>query len=96
VNVSTKDDATLVEVIDNGIGLNEGSIRKEHTGLRIIRQTIRLLNEQNLRSRNKNKHTATLMDFGLANYTQADGQTGCRSWLLLPHQFEYSLKKIRG
>ena len=96
VNVSTMDDATLVEVIDNGIGLNEGSIRKEHTGLRIIRQTIRLLNEQNLRSRNKNKHTATLMDFGLANYTQADGQTGCRSWLLLPHQFEYSLKKIRG
>lgn len=91
VKVSEKEGATLVEVIDNGVGLAEDRQNKERTGLRVMRQTILLLNEQN-----KGKYRKQLMSYGLENYTQADGQHGCRAWLLLPSDFNYILKRKKS
>ena len=92
VNAVKKEDATLIEVIDNGVGLAEDRRNKERTGLRVMRQTIHLLNEQNLQSHARHAGQ-TLMDYGIDNYAHADGQRGCRAWLLLPDDFNYILRK---
>ena len=67
---------TLVEVIDNGQGLSPSY--QEHTGMRVVRQTIQMLNECNRQQ----------IDFGIENLEQ-----GCRSWLLLPDDYHYNLTK---
>lgn len=77
VRVSKKRNATLVEVLDNGQGLN--SSYQEHTGLRVVRQTIQMLNERNQQQ----------ITFGIGNTPE-----GCRSWLLLPDDYNYNFKKI--
>lgn len=77
IRASRQEQATLVEVTDNGRGLT--AQYQENTGLRVVRQTIQMLNEQNHRQ----------MDFGVGNLEQ-----GCRSWLILPDDFDYNLKKI--
>ena len=77
VRASRQGEATLVEVIDNGRGLSP--TYQENTGLRVVRQTIQLLNEHN------RQHIA----FGVGNL-----ERGCRSWLLLPDHYDYNLKKI--
>ena len=81
-------DAVLIEVIDNGVGLPSGSKPKEHTGLKVVRQTIMLLNEQHLQA--AGAKAQPLMDYGIGNYTHTDGDTGCRAWLLLPDNFKYT------
>lgn len=81
VRISNKENGTLVEVIDNGIGLCDSSHIKEHTGLRVVRQLITMLNEQN----------KTKMAFALDNYPHPNGEKGCRAWLFLPHNFNFSL-----
>lgn len=81
VVVSKRGDATLIEVIDNGVGLAEGWQDKRRTGLRVVRQTMDMLNEQN------KEH----IDFGLENRSDV---TGCRAWLLLPDHFDYKLKTV--
>ena len=73
---------TRVLVSDNGVGLPEERQRSEHTGLRVVRQTILLLNEQNTEQ----------MEFALDNYQDPDGTTGCRASLLLPDSFEYIVR----
>lgn len=70
-----QEEATLLEVTDDGVGLSPDY--REHTGMRIIRQTIQLLNEQNMRQ----------ITFGIVNL-----QKGCRSWVLLPDDYDYQLK----
>lgn len=92
VRATKKENATLVEVIDNGTGLPEDRKNKERTGLRVMRQTIHLLNEQQLYSPTYHSHDV-LMDYGLDNYRHPDGDTGCRAWLLLPDKFDYTLKR---
>jgi LytS/YehU family sensor histidine kinase len=77
VRVSRKENATLVEVIDNGQGLN--STYQEHTGMRLVRQTIQMLNERNQQQ----------ITFGIGNIPD-----GCRSWLLLPDDYNYNFTKI--
>lgn len=69
--------STLIEVIDNGVGLNPSY--QEHTGMRVVRQTIQMLNE----------HNQQPITFGIGNLEQ-----GCRSWLLIPDDFNYNLAKI--
>jgi LytS/YehU family sensor histidine kinase len=77
IRVSRKENATLVEVIDNGQGLN--STYQEHTGMRVVRQTIQMLNERNQQQ----------ITFGIGNIPD-----GCRSWLLLPDDYNYNFTKI--
>ena len=77
VRVSRKENATLVEVIDNGQGLN--STYQEHTGMRVVRQTIQMLNERNQQQ----------ITFGIGNIPD-----GCCSWLLLPDDYNYNFTKI--
>ena len=80
IRVSRDNHATLVEVIDNGRGLqikNEGGTQ---LGGRIVRQTIQLLNDNNVNQ----------ITFGINNW-QEGGESGCRSWILLPDDYNYQL-----
>ena len=77
IRASRQDDATLVEVLDNGQGLD--SSYQEHTGMKVVRQTIQMLNE----------HNHQQITFGIGNLKQ-----GCRSWLLLPDDYNYNIAKI--
>ena len=82
VKATRKDETTLVEVIDNGKGLQahiEGSCQ---TGMQVVRQTIQLLNDNNV---NKIK-------FGIGNWKH-EGENGCRSWILLPDDYNYEITK---
>ena len=83
IRVSREKQATLVAVMDNGNGL-QGRMNTtgSQTGSRVVRQTIQMLNDSN-----KNKIT-----FGIGNWEQ-DGESGCRSWLLLPDEYDYQLAK---
>ena len=71
--------ATHIEVRDNGVGLS-GSV-KEHTGMKVVRQTIQILNDHN-----KEKIT-----FGVANYTADNGTSGCLSWITVPDEYNYNI-----
>jgi len=93
VRATRQEQATLVEVIDNGVGLPSNRKVKERTGLRVVKQTIILLNEQNLQAAPHGSHPQ-LMDCGLENYTHADGEHGCRAWILLPDEFDYRLQRL--
>ena len=77
VRAGRQGDATLVEVIDNDQGL--GASYQEHTGMRVVRQTIQMLNERNQQQ----------ITFGIGNIPD-----GCRSWLLIPDNFNYNIEKI--
>ena len=80
IRVSRDNHATLVEVIDNGQGLqikNEGGTQ---LGGRVVRQTIQLLNDNNVNQ----------ITFGINNW-QEGGESGCRSWILLPDDYNYQL-----
>ena len=85
VRATRQGKGTLVEVIDNGVGLPDNQQWGEHTGLRVVRQTLQMLNEQNKEMRNEP------MRFSLSNYRHDDGQTGCRATIFLPDDFEYRL-----
>lgn len=82
INISRHDDQyTLVEVVDNGLGLNYAS-DKECNGLRIVRQTIQILNDKN------KKH----ISFGIENSSALEeNHTGCRSWIMIPDEYDYTL-----
>lgn len=80
IHVSRQGDATLVEVLDNGEGLKKATSGKGHTGMKVVRQTIQMLNEKN----------EAPIQFGVGNY-ERDGVTGCRSWILLPDDYNYTL-----
>jgi len=77
IRASRQDNATLVEVLDNGQGLD--SSYQEHTGMKVVRQTIQMLNE----------HNHQQITFGIGNLKQ-----GCCSWLLLPDDYNYNIAKI--
>ena len=81
VKATRQDGGTLVEVVDNGAGLTEGQQPGEGTGLRVLRQTLQLLNEQNRQQ----------MVFTLENNHSRQLSTGCRAALFLPDHFKYTL-----
>lgn len=78
VAASRKQDATLIEVTDDGQGLKPSY--SEHTGMKVVRQTIQLLNENNQQQ----------ISFGISNVLEG----GCRSWLLLPDAFDYNMATV--
>lgn len=82
IHVSRKEKATLVEVTDNGNGLQGGAKDRTQTGMKVVRQTIQMLNDQNSRR----------IEFGVEN-CQQEGTSGCRSWVLLPDDFNYNAGK---
>ena len=84
VRATRQDEGTLVEVIDNGVGIDETKEIQMHTGLKVLHQTLLLLNEQNSRQ----------MVFKLENYRHADGDTGCRATVFLPDDYHYTLSTI--
>ena len=49
----------------------------EHTGMKVVRQTIQMLNE----------HNHQQITFGIANWQPS----GCRAWLLVPSEYNYSI-----
>lgn len=74
--------ATAIEVTDNGIGLRPANTSKVQTGMRVVRQTVQMLNEYNTEQ----------ISFGLNNYTDPDdGQTGCLSWMVVPDNYDFSV-----
>ena len=84
VRASRKGNATLVEVIDNGQGFattltTHHPSYQEHTGMRVVRQTIQMLNERNRQQ----------IAFGIGNIPD-----GCRSWLLIPDDYNYNIAQI--
>jgi len=82
ISAQREGDGTRVLVSDNGVGLPEEHSRNEHTGLRVLRQTIQLLNSQN----------SEQMQFDLFNYHDPDGVSGCRASIFLPDHYEYVVK----
>lgn len=80
VRVSRNNKATLVEVLDNGQGLQRHCEREKPIGSRVIRQTIQLLNDNNVNQ----------ISFGINNWQEGE-ESGCRSWILLPDDYNYQL-----
>ena len=80
IKVSRRDESTLVEVLDNGEGLQIAKKSGTLLGGRVMRQTIQLLNDNN-----EEKIT-----FGINNWQQ-DEESGCRSWILLPDNYNYQI-----
>ena len=78
IHVSRQDGRTLIEVIDNGQGLKQ-SIPMEHTGMKVVRQTIQMLNE----------HNCQHITFGIGNWQPS----GCRAWLFIPDEYDYNIFK---
>lgn len=77
IHVSRKENGTLVEVTDNGNGLQDGLKDKGQTGMKVVRQTIQMLNDKN----------SQRIEFGVNNKEEG----GCCSWLLLPDDFDYNV-----
>lgn len=80
VRVTRCQGSTLVEVLDNGRGLQHQTTDGVQTGLRVVRQTIQQLNE----------HNSCPITFGIDNRS-ADGESGCRSWISLPDEYNYQV-----
>ena len=78
IHVCRKENATLVEVLDNGHGLKNDLSSRRKTGMKVVRQTIQLLNEKN--------HVP--ITFGVGNYHHGE-TSGCRSWILLPDEYQF-------
>lgn len=78
IHVSRQDDGTLIEVIDNGQGLKQ-NVPLEHIGMKVVRQTIQMLNEHNHKK----------IAFGLSNWQPS----GCRAWLFVPDVFSYKVNE---
>ncbi len=77
IRASRQNQSTLIEVMDDGQGLNANF--EEHTGLKVIRQTIQMLNEYNTQQ----------ITFGIGGL-----QPGCRAWLLIPDDYNYNITTI--
>ena len=80
IKVTRQDNGTLVEVFDNGKGLQIAKKTGTQLGGRVVRQTIQLLNDNNV-----NKIT-----FGINNWQEGE-ESGCRSWILLPDNYNYQI-----
>ena len=82
IRATRKEQSTLVEVMDNGKGLQEHINGSSKTGIQVVRQTIQLLNDNNI-----NK-----IIFGIGNW-HLESESGCRSWILLPDEYDYSITR---
>lgn len=78
IRITRQQQATLAEVMDDGQGLNPSY--QEHTGMKVVRQTIQMLND---------RQSGRPITFGLCNM-----EKGCRAWILLPDEFDYQVVTI--
>lgn len=75
-------DSTEIEVLDNGMGLGPTSTEQMHTGMKVVQQTIQMLND----------HNNSKIAFGIMNRRDLPaGETGCRSWITVPDSFDFLL-----
>ena len=74
INIRRHDNGVRIEIIDNGSAKKDAHITNTNTGLKVIRQTLMLINEKN-----KEK-----MTFGVGN--NGNGH-GFMSWLYIPDNF---------
>lgn len=78
----SSDNAIMIEVVDNGLGLGNNHSDSTKTGMRILSQTIQILNDKNKESINYGIENSCLLE---------QGHTGCRSWMTIPNGYDYTL-----
>ena len=85
VDIRKTGEGICVKVRDNGGGYRVNSANYgTGTGIKVILQTIQLLNANN------KKH----IDISITNVQLEDGETGCEFAVFLPHGYDYNLKKM--
>ena len=77
INIRRHDKGVRIEVIDNGNCNKDAQLSNTNTGLKVIRQTLMLINEKN-----KEK-----MTFGVGNIENGHG---FMSWLYIPDNFTFT------
>lgn len=83
IDIRRTEGATLLRVVDNGGGYRVQSARRgTGTGLKVIRQTILLMNARNRRP----------IDLQVSNLNLEGGEVGCEFRVVLPEGFDYQLK----
>ena len=71
-----------IEVCNNGKPLNlQNRDHKTQTGLRVVSQTIQLLNERNEQQ----------MSYDLTEYREEKGETGCCAQLIIPDNYNFNI-----
>ena len=74
-----------IKIRDNGGGYKVNSVNHgTGTGMKVIFQTVQLLNANN------KKH----LDISIANVQLDEGETGCEFTVILPQGYDYNLKKM--
>lgn len=82
ITVHRQDDSTCIKITDNGGGYRPNSSRRgTGTGMKVIMQTIQILNM-------KNKET---IDVSIHNISLPSGETGCQVTFLLPDKYNYEI-----
>lgn len=85
IEIKKTDGGTCIKVRDNGGGYKMNSnFQGTGTGMRVILQTIQLLNAHN------RKH----IDVSVSNVVTETGEKGCEFTVILPQEYDYSLKKM--
>lgn len=82
LHIFKKENNIYIEVRNNGKPLNlQNRDRKTQTGLRVVSQTIQLLNERNKQQ----------MNYNLAEYRDEKGETGCCAQLIIPNNYNFNI-----
>lgn len=85
IDIRKTDAGICMKVRDNGGGYQANSAsRGTGTGMKVILQTVQLLNENN----------KTPIDISIANVSLEGGETGCEFVVFLPQGYDYNLKKM--
>lgn len=82
ITVHRQEDSTCIKITDNGGGYRPNSSRRgTGTGMKVIMQTIQILNM-------KNKEA---IDVSIHNISLPGGETGCQVTFLLPDKYNYEI-----
>ena len=85
IDINKTEAGICIKIRDNGGGYKVNSANHgTGTGMKVIFQTIQLLNANN------KKH----IDISIANVQVESGETGCEFTVILPQVYDYNLKKI--
>lgn len=85
IDIKKTEAGICIKIRDNGGGYKVNSANHgTGTGMKVIFQTIQLLNANN------KKH----IDISIANVQVEGGETGCEFTVILPQVYDYNLKKI--
>ena len=82
IAVSASQEGTDIRITDNGGGYRADSVRRgTGTGMKVIMQTIQILNQKNRQS----------IDISVHNVSLPSGDTGCEVAYRLPSQYDYQI-----